>query len=490
MTKWPLILAVLFACVQITPVMLIFSFIVGVGHFGFVSGPFPTPLTWASYFLFTVPAMVAFAAYRIRSVVEKKTSYHLTLLKSLVIVLPAVITIHLAEAIITLYQIRDDTTVFITAVFYALVSITSLSYLLATPVKEEALETPNNYNKTKNIIWIILITVLLFIISVIIQSTLIEILYYDLAIADFTTNKPGYLNRFLYIQLFLLPLFIIFAKYIVPKLFGGLRSFLLLLKIIAVFIIHLFFFFQALTYFSPTSILQEAEDYLDQGKSYEAANKYKMVVRYYPDFAAKTPDFNSKLIEVYKLQAKVEEDAGINYRAAMYLEELLKLEPENLNLYDDLGRLYRKDGPNKAFDGGNEAAIEIYKKGLQLDLSSYDPKDVARVYENLGLTYYDTNQLDNAIDSFKKAIQYDPKQSTIYTNLGVAYEKKGMINDSIREYRTALTLEPNDALAHNNLGYSLALQGKINEAIGEFEKALEIDPDLKIAKENLQKYQK
>lgn len=406
MTKWPLILAVLFACVQITPVMLIFSFIVGVGHFGFVSGPFPTPLTWASYFLFTVPAMVAFAAYRIRSVVEKKTSYHLTLLKSLVIVLPAVITIHLAEAIITLYQIRDDTTVFITAVFYALVSITSLSYLLAT--------TSANFK-------------------------------------------------------------------------GG---FLLLLKILIVIVIHLAFIYSALTYFSPKSILQEADNFVSQGMYAQALNDYKSILRNYPDFAAKTPDFNSKLIEVYKLQAKVEEDAGINYSAAMYLEELLKLEPENLNLYDDLGRLYRKDGPNKAFDGGNEAAIEIYKKGLQLDLSSYDPKDVARVYENLGLAYYDTNQLDNAIDAFKKAIQYDPKQLTIYTNLGVAYEKKGMINDSIREYRIALTLEPNDALAHNNLGYSLALQGQINEAIGEFEKALKIDPDLKIAKENLQKYQK
>lgn len=129
MTKWPLILAVLFACVQIAPVMLIFSFLIGVAHFGFVSGPQLTLLKWLSYFILTVPAISIFSGYRLRAVVKKHTSYHLNLFQSIVIVLPAILAIHASEAIITLYQIGDDTIIFIIGLLYALISTVSLAYL-------------------------------------------------------------------------------------------------------------------------------------------------------------------------------------------------------------------------------------------------------------------------------------------------------------------------------------------------------------------------
>lgn len=486
MTKWPLILAVLFACLQIAPAMIIFWFIIGVGHFGFVSGPgYENPLRWVSYFLFTVPATVVFAAYRIRSIVEKKTNNHLTLLQSLVTVIPAILAIHIAESIITLYQVGKDETIFITAVIYGLISLISLSYLFASPAKEEVSEdTSVNFNKTKNII-IVLITFCLFIISIFIQLILLA------AIEDFlylevgsVAKNPGFLTPFLLLQLILLPFFIIFARFITPKLLQGFKGFLLLFKVITIFTIHFIFILQALAYFSPQSIFKQAEAYFNEGSYESAVSIYRSISRYYPNFAAKTPDFNSRLIESYKFLAKYyeEQGEGYYYAAKFYLEDLIELDPNNLGAYDDLGRVHVNDG-------NYQDAIEAYKKGLQVDFSKQDPKDIARVYENLGLAYYEINEPDNAIDAFKKAIQYDPEQSTIYINLCAALlEIKNKAKEAEQTCSKGLKLDPSSALTHNNLGYALALQGRVDEAISEFKKALEFEPDLKIAKENLEKY--
>lgn len=435
MTKLPLIVAVLFACIQIAPVMLIFSFIVGISHFGYISGPRANALSWMSYFLFTVPPLAVFAANRIKSSIDKRTINHITFLKSLIVVLPAILTIHATETIITLYQFGGDEEVFITGILFALVSLISLSYLFVSPSRDESLKTtPINYGKLKTWIWIALITISLLILSSITWVKLIELLSY-VEFADKITNNLSHLISFPFPQVFLLPFFLILAIYLTPKLSNGPQGFRLTLKTITVLLIHFGFIIYALTYFSPKTIFRNAESYLQWQYYGDAVFNYETILRYYPKFAATTPDFNNKLNEAQKLEAQAYKEG---------LEEKLKLDPENLNVYKDLGRAYWKDKElNKA--------IDTFKKGLELDLTSKNPEDVSRVYENLGEAYYDNDQLDEAIDALKKAVDYDPENAYAYVYLGLTYEKKGDTEEAVKHYQTALQLYPNNETAKENL---------------------------------------
>lgn len=432
-TKLPLIVTVLFACIQIAPVIAVFWFVVAISLFGYISGPGYDALSWMSYFLITVPATVVFAANRIKSIIEKHTTNHITLIKSSVVVLPAILTIHTAETIITLYQFGDDETVFITAVLFALISMISLSYLLVSPSQEESLKsTPTIYSKIKTWIWIVLITIFLLILSSITWSRVNEYLSY----LEFTDKiNLNNLTRFPYLQLLLLPFFLFLAIYLTPKLSNGHQGFKSTVKTITVLLIHFGFIIYALTYFSPKTIFHRAENYVRWQYYWDAVFSYETILRYYPKFAAKIPDFNNKLNEAKKLEAQAYKEG---------LEEKLKLDPENLNVYKALGRTYWKDKElNKA--------IDTYKKGLELDLTSKNPEDVSWVYENLGEAYYDNNQLDEAIDALKMAVDYDPKNSFAYVYLGLAYEKKSETEEAIKHYQTALQLYPNNETAKENL---------------------------------------
>ncbi|MBI4078960.1 MAG: tetratricopeptide repeat protein [Candidatus Levybacteria bacterium] len=485
MTKWPLILAVLFACLQIAPVMLIFSFLIGVAHFGFVSGSVATPLSWISYFIFTVPAMVAFAAYRIRAVVQKRTDRNLTIEQSLVVVLPAIVSIHIAEAIITLYQFGDDTTTFITALLFAILSTIILTYLLSNPSTREVFwPTPIAQNIKKIRIWITVITLFLLCASFPAQIWLTEYSYY----IGITSLPPSKL--FPIFPILLLPFFVFFAKYLATKLAERNLKALLLTTVIVVILSLITA--GSLAILLPKDIPQELSEIADKhfisGNYDKAIARYERILKEYPDFAKKNPNIQSRLGLSYLAEAQPYIDAYNNGKGDIYfdlstefLNKAISIYPQNLKAYIELGVVYSEHGDKSL-------AIETYRKGLELDLSSKDPKDVGMIYENFGLAYYDTNQLDNAIDSFRKAIQYDPKQQTIYINLGATYDKKKMFDESIKQYTIALQINPNDALAHNNLGYALAQKGNINDSIAEFNKALEIDPNLKIAKENLGRY--
>lgn len=79
-----------------------------------------------------------------------------------------------------------------------------------------------------------------------------------------------------------------------------------------------------------------------------------------------------------------------------------------------------------------------------------------------------------AIDFFQKAIKVDPKFSEAHNNLGFAYEKTGMFNDAIEFYKKALsnTMYQSPEKAYNNLGRVYYRLGRYDEAIDAYKGAI------------------
>lgn len=108
----------------------------------------------------------------------------------------------------------------------------------------------------------------------------------------------------------------------------------------------------------------------------------------------------------------------------------------------------------------------------------------ARGYNNLGLAYYSTGQLESAIKCYKTALRHDPYDTRTYNNLGVAYYSEGLYARAIENYTIALRFK-DDAETHNNLGAAYGSAGMVKEAVKHFQLALKLKPDYAEARNNL-----
>jgi tetratricopeptide (TPR) repeat protein len=94
-----------------------------------------------------------------------------------------------------------------------------------------------------------------------------------------------------------------------------------------------------------------------------------------------------------------------------------------------------------------------------------------------GIEGYRTNNYEEAIKCFKKAIAINPNYIEAHYNLGITYHDKGMLDEAITEYKKAIALKPDYINAQYNLGMTYYDKGMLDEAIVEFNKAITIDPD-------------
>jgi tetratricopeptide (TPR) repeat protein len=129
------------------------------------------------------------------------------------------------------------------------------------------------------------------------------------------------------------------------------------------------------------------------------------------------------------------------------------------------------------------AEIEKQMEARKKELSKN--KELMDAY-NAGMTALQAKQFDQAIASFNKAAEMDPKQVAVWSylaeaNVALAKTKTGPERDAAlakgqEAYLKALELKPDDAAAHNNYALALAQSKKIPEAQAELTKAAQLDP--------------
>jgi tetratricopeptide (TPR) repeat protein len=88
------------------------------------------------------------------------------------------------------------------------------------------------------------------------------------------------------------------------------------------------------------------------------------------------------------------------------------------------------------------------------------------------------NEVDKAIENYKKAIEIDPQKATGYIVMGSALLNQGNVDKAIENYKKAIEIAPDKvgAIAYITLGNALLNQGKVDEAVENYKKAIEIDP--------------
>ncbi|TKB82701.1 MAG: tetratricopeptide repeat protein [Nitrospira sp.] len=192
------------------------------------------------------------------------------------------------------------------------------------------------------------------------------------------------------------------------------------------------------------------------------------------------------------------EEAGQSAEATEHFNQAAKLSPKDPTLWHELGQLYgrRKKYADavKAFDAAltvNQKFVpamtgraDIYlAQGLYgMAQTGYSaalalaPKSSA-LQIKLGIASLRQRRWAQAEELFQQALTGNPKAADAWNNLAwMAVERNQDLDDAVEWGRKAIDLQPKNAGYHDTLGWVYRARGELTRAAAQFRKAVELDP--------------
>ena len=145
-------------------------------------------------------------------------------------------------------------------------------------------------------------------------------------------------------------------------------------------------------------------------------------------------------------------------------EDVVRKNPNSPKVFNNLGIAY--------FEKGHyEKAIGMYQQAISLSPGNFF------AYSNLGVAYAVTGRTDMAIESFSRAIALDPNSGVVHSNLGHALRKQGRFIEAVDVYLKAVILNPYSGTAFYGLGSAYAALGRLEDAFAAFRRSIELSPN-------------
>ncbi len=145
--------------------------------------------------------------------------------------------------------------------------------------------------------------------------------------------------------------------------------------------------------------------------------------------------------------------------------------------------LTKMDAPATEFYRLSDAAGELARKGDYAAAAvewttavELDPADGKARY-HLAYALDKQDQLDQAIEQYRKSVELDDTNASAYASLSIALARAGNLPESIAAAKQAPRAQSNLRLTEGNLATSVLETGQTDEALEHIRKALELDPD-------------
>ena len=116
-------------------------------------------------------------------------------------------------------------------------------------------------------------------------------------------------------------------------------------------------------------------------------------------------------------------------------------------------------------------ALEFYLRALK----ATDNKD-ARLWNKVGIARQNLLDMSGARKAYKQAIRFKKDFAEPYNNVGTTYYLSDQAKKSLKWYRQAIQHNPGNPAFHYNLGTALYARKKIKEAIEAYQQTLRLDP--------------
>ena len=162
---------------------------------------------------------------------------------------------------------------------------------------------------------------------------------------------------------------------------------------------------------------------------------------------------------------------GKNSRGLKFYEKQYEKELEGAFASDKDSRKQLLKAARLYNDAKEQKAVKLLQKLLDKCQSR---QDYASVLLFLALNYSEIGMLQDAVDAYKRMLQYDPTNSTAYSNLGLLYMDMGNYDAAIESYQQAVKHDPENPFAYNNLASVYFRKNEYDLAIPYAEKSLKL----------------
>jgi tetratricopeptide (TPR) repeat protein len=143
-------------------------------------------------------------------------------------------------------------------------------------------------------------------------------------------------------------------------------------------------------------------------------------------------------------------------------EMMIRAEPDNAALHDDVALLY-------AEAGNLDGVAAHFAEAARIRPGS------ASAHYNLGNTRLLQGRRAEARAAFERAIAVDPAYANAHRGLGIALYRDGRFDEAARAYQRALELAPGDVSVHHNFAVLLHAQGRLADAEARYRAVLRLD---------------
>lgn len=126
-----------------------------------------------------------------------------------------------------------------------------------------------------------------------------------------------------------------------------------------------------------------------------------------------------------------------------------------------------------ANQAGTYGEVAKQNEYLEKVVSAY-PND-ERAQFTLGNYYFGQQDVDQAIEHYKKATELDPTYSPAFNILGYAYRQKADYTSAEQALKKYIELIPNDPNPYDSYAELLLKMGRFDDSISQYQKALSID---------------
>ena len=178
-------------------------------------------------------------------------------------------------------------------------------------------------------------------------------------------------------------------------------------------------------------------------------------------------------------------------------EQIVKIEPNNVDNHLLLGRLYRLNNDLQKAESELKTAVKIDPSSeeavttlailytdegdtahaLQVLSSVPDAGRSAKLYSALGAAYEQRKEYKSAIDAYKKAIQLDRDNLDAIRGLAENLLNDGQTDAALDQYKIIADANPEDAQTYLRLAEIYRRQGKYDLALENLKKADTMVPD-------------
>ena len=152
--------------------------------------------------------------------------------------------------------------------------------------------------------------------------------------------------------------------------------------------------------------------------------------------------------------------AGDLVGASVFLDELLRIEPDHPEALLSLATIQITDNPHSA-------AV------LAGRIIKHTPNNVA-AWTLLGQAVSTLSRADEAVQAFARAVQLNPDDASLQSNLSVALMRAGNPWAAVDAAKRAMTLNPKLPEAYSSLGHAYNVLEMSEEAISAFKTALRL----------------